>query len=295
MALLGWLDLIPAPPRRALLGGTVLLLAIPSLGLGLTPLGALAQDTIAGVVVLALAGAWIGAWAVLARPEIARRRLEAERDQTRRETDRGLLAAGATRDRRGGLDALEVEDPAFSLPVFHDIVRARAGADNAAFGRLVELHQSRVRGFLRRLCHNGAEADDLAQETFLIAYKKLSTYNASGEFGGWLCSIAYRCFLQHQRGKKRKGEIDVQFAATQEFESDRYYAISAEQIDLERAMQHIEQHEAAAITLNLTLGFSHSEVADIMQLPLGTVKSHINRGLQKLRAIIRPAAVETGT
>ena len=175
------------------------------------------------------------------------------------------------------------------------ILRARAGVDNIAFGRLVVLHQSKIRGFLQRLCRNHALADDLAQDTFLIAWKKLHEYGGTGEFSGWLCSIAYRCFLQQQRSNKREIEITAQFAAEQETEADRYQDVRAEQLDLERAMQLLEVQEAASITLNLTLGFSHAEVAEIMELPLGTVKSHINRGLKKLRGIISGAGVSGTT
>ncbi len=173
------------------------------------------------------------------------------------------------------------------------ILSAQAGVDKAAFGRLVVLHQNKVRGFLQRLCRNHALADDLAQDTFLIAYKKLHEYGGTGEFSGWLCTIAYRCFLQQRRRNKREGEITAQFAAAQEIEADRYHDISAEQLNMERAMQLLDTQEAATITLNLTLGFSHAEIADIMALPLGTVKSHINRGLKKLRVILSSTTAGT--
>lgn len=166
------------------------------------------------------------------------------------------------------------------------ILRALTDRSNAAFGRLVALHQSRIRAFLQRLCRDAALADDLAQDTFLIAYRKLDSYQASGSFNGWLCSIAYRCFLQHQRQQQSNQDINQQFACEQLLSPDRYDAISPEQLDLERAMMLIEGDEAAALTLNMSLGFSHSEVASIMQLPLGTVKSHITRGIGKLRDIL---------
>lgn len=184
------------------------------------------------------------------------------------------------------------------MPDKHDsletalVLRAMADRNDAAFGRLVTLHQNRVRAFLQRLCRDTALADDLAQDTFLIAYRKLGDYQGSGSFNGWLCSIAYRCFLQHLRSHKRSLDIDQQFATEPMLQPDRYDGISPEQLDLERALLLIESDEAAAVTLNFTLGFSHSEVADIMQMPLGTVKSHINRGLTKLRTIMSTPRAE---
>ena len=78
-----------------------------------------------------------------------------------------------------------------------DLVARATGADDiSAFGILVRLHQSRVRGFLRRLTRGDtALADDLAQETFLEAQRKLRQYRAEGPFVGWLLRIAYSRFL----------------------------------------------------------------------------------------------------
>jgi RNA polymerase sigma-70 factor, ECF subfamily len=176
------------------------------------------------------------------------------------------------------------------------ILRALSDRDDVAFGRLVALHQSRVRAFLQRLCRDTALADDLAQETFLTAYQKLASYQGRGSFNGWLCSIAYRCFLQYQRRQRRnqsiRQQIEQQIAIEQQPDPARYEVISPGHLDLERALLLIERVEAAAITLNYSLGFSHNEVASIMQLPLGTVKSHITRGIGRLRAILTEPKTE---
>ena len=80
------------------------------------------------------------------------------------------------------------------------IVRARSGTDNQAFGRLVAIYQSPIRGFLRRLAAGDeALADDLAQDTFLTAYRRISSFRGEGSFQGWLFRIAYTSFLQHRR------------------------------------------------------------------------------------------------
>jgi len=171
------------------------------------------------------------------------------------------------------------------------VLRAQAQQDDRAFSRLITMHQSKVRGFLLRLTQNGANADDLAQEVFLIAYRKLGTYTGKGEFGGWLCSIAYRCFLQHYRKQKREREIHQQLANTgddggEKFESQYFENINTAQIALEKAIRHLNQDQAASITLCESYGYSHSEAAAILDMPLGTVKSHVNRGKQKLRELL---------
>ncbi|MEX2333279.1 MAG: RNA polymerase sigma factor [Pseudohongiella sp.] len=164
------------------------------------------------------------------------------------------------------------------------ILRALSGADNRAFGRLVVMHQGRVRALLRRLCGNSQMADDLAQDVFVVAWQKLPDYQGRGKFGAWLCSIAYHKYLQTYRQRTRERDIHAQYGAWQTLTlatgspDDR-----PGQIDLERAMLNLPPAESAAITLNMTLGYSHQEVATMMQMPLGTVKSHIKRGLEKLK------------
>jgi RNA polymerase sigma factor (sigma-70 family) len=182
------------------------------------------------------------------------------------------------------------------VPVTEDdesqLLKAAMQHDIDAFGALVSLHQARVRGFLRRLCRDHASADDLAQESFLLAWRKLKDYRAQGSFNAWLCSIAYRCFLQSRRSHKREVEM-TQLYGLQHCADETDEAQPLLQRTLERAMATLSGQEAAAITLNITLGYSHSEVATILELPLGTVKSLIARGLPKLRAVLtHPATGE---
>lgn len=148
------------------------------------------------------------------------------------------------------------------------------------------MHQGAVRAFLMRLCRNGALADDLAQETFLSAFRRLATYRQAGGFTSWLFGIAYRCFLQHQRREKRALEVHTQLHLQAASDAQYYEPLAPLQRDLEQALMRLESAQAAAISLNMSMGFSHAEVANIMGMPLGTVKSHINRGLAKLREFL---------
>ena len=77
-----------------------------------------------------------------------------------------------------------------------------AGKDQRAFSSLVTRYQSAVRAVLMRLCRNAALADDLAQETFIKAYNKISAYSGAGSFKAWLCRIAYNEFLMSARKRK---------------------------------------------------------------------------------------------
>jgi RNA polymerase sigma factor (sigma-70 family) len=167
------------------------------------------------------------------------------------------------------------------------LLRASVAGETQAFGELVAMHQSAVRAFLMRLCHNAVLADDLAQETFMSAYRKLASYRHAGAFSSWLFGIAYHCFLQQRRQDKREREVQEQFQYLVSTDEDYYEQLTPMQRELERAMGQLEAREAAAISLNISIGFSHNEVATIMSLPLGTVKSLINRGLPKLRTALQ--------
>lgn len=145
---------------------------------------------------------------------------------------------------------------------------------------------------MRRLCKNDANADDLAQDTFVIAFKRLAQFNGSGSFGGWLLSIAYRCFLQHHRRNRYLKRLYQRFSDGLTETSTVYADQKAEYLDMERAMAKLDAIQAAAITLNLNLGYSHSEVSEILALPLGTTKSHINRGLERLRQYMNQSSSE---
>ena len=112
--------------------------------------------------------------------------------------------------------------------------------DRAAYAALVRQHQGRVRGFLRRLCRDHAQADDLAQECFLLAWRKLPELRTHSSLGAWLCSIAYRCFLQARRTGEREAALNAQYAQHCQDEADlAQQAPELQQRELARAMAQL--------------------------------------------------------
>ncbi len=163
------------------------------------------------------------------------------------------------------------------------VLAARAG-DQVAYGRLVELSQSSLRCFLRSLADNDPDlADDLAQDTFIIAYRQMDSFRGEGTFLSWLMGIGYRQFLQYARKKKRRREL---LEDAEEFKRPNSRRDGILAIDLERALACLSLKERTAIVLNSRDGFTHEEIAAVMELPLGTVKSHISRGRDKLKHIL---------
>jgi RNA polymerase sigma-70 factor, ECF subfamily len=157
--------------------------------------------------------------------------------------------------------------------------RVAGSDDQAAFRQLVERHQAAIRRFLRRLlAGDHGTADDLAQETFLLAYRKLPGWRASGSFSSWLHTIAYRQFLQFTRKHGRQQVM----AEPPDSGFDPTPSMDAE-ILLPLLLRQVSPEERACLTLAYATGMSHPEIVEITGLALGTVKSHIFRGRQKLQ------------
>src|SRR5688572_8788965 len=162
--------------------------------------------------------------------------------------------------------------------------RRAATGDVAAFGALVRQHQSSVRGFLRRLTRgNHALADDLAQETFLEAHRKIAQFQGHGSFTGWLYAIAWSRFLMENRKRKLEPLDDMDERVAPEIDP-------AIKLDLEKAMAMLRAPERSALTLCFALGMPHEEAATVMGVPLGTLKSHVARGREKLKILLKDHA-----
>jgi RNA polymerase sigma-70 factor (ECF subfamily) len=165
------------------------------------------------------------------------------------------------------------------------LVGQAAQGDRAAFAALVRQHQSRLRSFLRRLTRGDAAlADDLAQESFLEAWKKLAQFRGEGSFAGWLLRIAWTRYLMEARRRKLEplGDSDEPRDGPETLSMDA-------RLDLESALRRLSPAERAGLTLCYAQGFSNAEAAAILDLPPGTLKSHIARGRAKLKALLGDA------
>lgn len=175
-----------------------------------------------------------------------------------------------------------------AIPDTRLVNRVQLLQDKAAFKVLVLRHNARVRGFLTRLCQNKDLADDLAQECFLLAYRHIHQYQPSGQFSSWLIKIAHRCYLQEKRLQSGRAEKWHQFQAdamtTEQPDPDSNESHLETSLDLERAFAFLSDAETICLTLNYTMGYSHSEIASISGIPLGSIKTYIKTGKSKLRA-----------
>ncbi|HZZ33881.1 MAG TPA: RNA polymerase sigma factor [Phenylobacterium sp.] len=159
------------------------------------------------------------------------------------------------------------------------LVAAAQGGSAEAFSRLVERHQQAVRAFLRRASGDWASADDLAQETFLAAWSRIGRLKAGASVRAWLCGIGYNKHLTAMRSASRER------ARAQVYEEERDVTLDAlpeDKMALERAMAELPAEQRACVALCLAADFSHAEAAEALDMPLGTVKSHVSRGRARL-------------
>ena len=180
--------------------------------------------------------------------------------------------------------AVTIAQPAAARDDQYLVALAVGSQDTAAFGELIRRHQSQVGNFLRKLTAGStAEADDLAQECFLHAWDKLQTYSGRGSFIGWLLKVAYTTFLQSKRKSKRYAEVLDEAGHVADLESRGYTQDSEDVSDLEKLLAVLTDEERAIMVMSYACGLSHREIGEATGLPVGTVKSVIFRGKEKIR------------
>ena len=164
------------------------------------------------------------------------------------------------------------------------VARVLLEDDHHAFSELVRRHQSAVRGLLRQLTRTDpALADDLAQEAFLKAFRNIRSFRGEAKFSTWLYRIAYNCFREYARRRKELVGIDE---TKLEAEQDPQTVDPALRQDLTQALRLLPLHERSAILLCCQNGLSHDEAARVLDIPLGTVKTNVLRGREKLKKML---------
>ena len=150
--------------------------------------------------------------------------------------------------------------------------RRAAGGDSAAFAMLVEKYERPLRGFLSRTFGPDV-ADDIAQDAFIKAWRAAGQYDARARYSTWLTRIAWRCRLDTLR-KERRVEPD-----------DLDAPITTDTDEVRDMLARLSENERASLVLCEGHGWTHVEAAELLGLPLGTLKSTVARAKAKCRAM----------
>jgi len=169
------------------------------------------------------------------------------------------------------------------------IERCRRG-DPGAFEELYRTHAGRLYSVALRLVGNPADAEDLLQEIFLAAHRKLDTFRGESALGTWLYRLATNLCLDHLRSRTGRSRQVTDSMDDEQGLFDVASSTLAEQtvtrMDLERALARLPEGCRAAFVLHDVEGLEHREVAEILGVAEGTSKSQVHKARLKLRAIL---------
>ncbi len=174
------------------------------------------------------------------------------------------------------------------------VQRAQAGAP-AAFAELVSRYQDRIYNTCYRMCHNDADALDLTQTTFMRALEHLDRFRRDANFYTWIYRIAVNLTLSARRARTRRGthSLGANNDGWQGYEPPDQAphvgaAVERDEVRsrVEAALAALDDEFRAPVVLKDIEGLDYASIADILEVPLGTVKSRIHRGRLLLRDLL---------
>ncbi len=172
------------------------------------------------------------------------------------------------------------------------VVRAAAG-DHDAFARLVERHHPRILALLERLSGCAEQALDLAQETFVSAYRHLSSFRHDSRFSTWLHSIACNHAASAARRRRPAASLDAANGSREPTAPAIDVARRLELAELRgriaEALDNLDDRYRQVVVLSDMQGASYEEIAAVLDIPIGTVRSRLHRGRMELRALLATA------
>jgi RNA polymerase sigma-70 factor (ECF subfamily) len=172
------------------------------------------------------------------------------------------------------------------------IDRAKRG-DRQALRELIDAHKDRLFSFVWRIVRNHHDAEELCQEAFLKAFSSLDSFSTEYRFSTWLFTIGYRLCLNAMRRKKAlSGEVDFSVFSAAGAGADEETAQSEEARRLREMIwgqvDRLSPPQQAAIVLFYRHDQSCNEIAQILQMSVATVKSHLHRARARLKEMLEP-------
>ena len=187
------------------------------------------------------------------------------------------------------MTADSVGDLASAAPATKEELLARVAlGDQSAFGELYDQIAPRVLGLVKRLLIDHAQSEEVTQEIFLEIWQSATRYEPTrGGASTWILTMAHRRAVDRirssQAGRDRDTKIGIRDLAVAYDHVAETVEVRIEHERVEKAMTRLTQLQRQAVSLAYYGGFSHSEVADMLHIPLGTVKTRLRDGLIRLR------------
>ncbi|WP_089317199.1 RNA polymerase sigma factor [Pontibacter ummariensis] len=171
--------------------------------------------------------------------------------------------------------------------VNHQVIERCKGGDNRAQYELYKLYAKAMFNVSMRITNDYAEAEDVLQEAFVSAFKKLHSYKAEASFGSWLKRIVVNASINAIR-KRRSELVPMDERVVGEVPDEEYNDDSEWQVEnVRRAIQQLPDGYRVVLTLYLLEGFDHGEIAEILGITESTSKSQYSRARKKLLEIMK--------
>lgn len=172
--------------------------------------------------------------------------------------------------------------------------RTKTG-DIEAFSELVRRHEKTVYNLAYRFMREPALAEDMAQEAFLKAFRLLGGFRGDSSFSTWLYRVTSSVCLTELNRRKRRGEVELEPAHMAAAGEDGEPADDAEQAELiRRCVQQLPERYATVITLYYLEEIPYEQIAEVMEIPMGTLKTWMHRARNALRTIVEKELGENG-
>ena len=170
------------------------------------------------------------------------------------------------------------------------LIQKASGGDASAFNNLMSLHEKRMYAVALRMCGNREDAQDCLQEAMLRIYRSIGSFKGQSSFSTWAYRITMNTCLDELRRKKNKQStsldslLDVGWSPTDESNAPERKAIQSElRNTLHAAIRALPEDMRSAIVLRDMQGMVYEEIAQALNVNVGTIKSRISRGREKLR------------
>jgi RNA polymerase sigma-70 factor (ECF subfamily) len=172
--------------------------------------------------------------------------------------------------------------------------------DSAAYAELVERYQRRLQGLLWHACGDRELAEDIAQETFARAYRKLRLFSGESQFYTWLARIAMNLLASDRRKKRienqsqREGFDVVMDTVGSDSAPDARAEMNETQRCVREAIELLDEERRVVLLMRDFDGMDYDGIAATLEIPVGTVRSRLHRARQELRTILQQKAVQLG-
>jgi RNA polymerase sigma-70 factor (ECF subfamily) len=172
------------------------------------------------------------------------------------------------------------------------LIAAALGGETAAFGQLVSRYQDRLYNSLLRVLSSSEDAADIVQDAFLQAYRKLESFRGGSQFYTWLYRIAFNLAMSHMRRGRKEGSLDQMKLQIGSEPVDGQPAVDAGLLQQERAesvhaaLAELSDEHRQIVVLREIDGYSYEDIAEILELPVGTVRSRLFRARVEMRDLL---------